>query len=191
MNASQSEITQLLLRWSGGDKAALDQLMPLIYDELRRIAGYYLNRQRPGHTLQATALVNEAFIRLIEVRNVRWQDRAHFFAVAAKIMRNILIDYARSHQRTKRGRGVLPISLNNVADIVEGQASELIALDDALNSLNDIDRRKSEIVELRFFGGLSIDETAEVLRISSPTVQREWRMAKAWLHRELSNQDRP
>jgi RNA polymerase sigma-70 factor (ECF subfamily) len=190
MNTSQAEITQLLLEWSGGDKAALDKLMPLVYDELRRIAGYYLNRQRPGHTLQATALVNEAFIRLIDVKDARWQHRAHFFAVAAKIMRNILIDHARSHQRAKRGGGRVAISLNEVAVIVEDQASELIALDDALNRLSVIDSRKSEIVELRFFGGLSIDEAAEVLKISSPTVQREWRMAKAWLHRELSNQDR-
>lgn len=186
---SQGEITQLLLQWSGGDEAALNKLMPLIYDELRRRAGYYLNYQRPGHTLQATALVNEAFIRLIDVKNVRWQDRAHFFAVAAKVMRNILVDHARSHHALKRGGGGQAISLKEVAVIAQEQASELIVLDDALKSLAALDPRKSEIVELRFFGGLSIEETAEVLKVSSPTVQREWRMAKAWLHREVSNRE--
>lgn len=190
MKASQSEITQLLIRWSGGDKGALDELVPLIYDEVRRLANYYLSRQRPGHTLQATALVNEAFIKLIDMKNVNWQNRAHFFAVAAKIMRNILIDHARSHQRIKRGGGQ-PITLDDVAVIAQEQASELIALDEALKSLASIDLRKSEIVELRFFGGLTIDETAEVLKVSTPTIQREWRMAKAWLYRELNSYSGP
>jgi RNA polymerase sigma-70 factor, ECF subfamily len=181
-------VTQLLLDWSNGDKSALDKLTPLIYDELHRLANSYMRRQSPGHTLQATALVNEVYIKLINSENSSWRNRAHFFAVAAQAMRQILIDHARRHKYAKRGGGSHKVELDEVAVIAQEQAANLVALDEALKSLYAIDQRKSQIVELRFFGGLNIDETAEVLKISAPTVQREWRMAKAWLHRELSNQ---
>jgi RNA polymerase sigma-70 factor (ECF subfamily) len=179
-------VTQLLLDWSNGDKSALDRLTPLIYDELHRLANFYMRKQSPGHTLQATALVNEIYIKLINTKNVNWKDRAHFFAVAAQAMRQILIDHARSHKYAKRGGDARKVELDEVAIIAQEQAAILIALDDALKSLSVIDQRKSQIVELRFFGGLSIEETAEVMKISTPTVEREWRLAKAWLYRELS-----
>ncbi|HET9531159.1 MAG TPA: sigma-70 family RNA polymerase sigma factor [Blastocatellia bacterium] len=186
MNSANNEVTDLLVEWSNGSKEALDRLAPLVYDELRRLASYYMQHQQSGHTLQATALVNEAFLRLIDIKNVRWKDRAHFFAVAAKAMRHILIDHARGRQRQKRGGGARTVSLDETATIDEEQADQMVELDDALKSLAAIDQRKGQIVELRFFGGLSLDETAEVLGISSPTVQREWRLAKAWIYRQLN-----
>jgi RNA polymerase sigma-70 factor (ECF subfamily) len=187
MRTAQNKITQLLKQWSSGDESALDELVSLVYDELRRLASYYLRHQEIGHTLQATALVNEAFIRLMGVKETRWENRAHFFAVAAKAMRQIIIDHARSHKRLKRGGGQQAISIDGAAAITQEQAGDMIALDEALNSLAAIDERKGRVVELRFFGGLNTDEIAEVLKISAPTVQREWRMAKAWLYRELKS----
>ncbi|HEX4950780.1 MAG TPA: sigma-70 family RNA polymerase sigma factor [Blastocatellia bacterium] len=180
------DVTQLLVNWSNGDQAALDELLPLVNDELRRLAKRYLRREAPGHTLQPTALVNEAYLRLINQQHVEWQNRAHFFGIAAQLMRRILIDHARHYQYAKRGGGALRVSLNEAAAITETQTAELLAVDEALEKLTAMDARKGRIVELRFFGGLSLDETAAVLNISSPTVQREWRAAKAWLHRFLT-----
>jgi len=180
------EITQLLVDWTGGNKAALDQLMPLVYKELRRLASSYLRRERRDHTLNSVGLVNEAYLRLVDYSNLRWQDRAQFFGLAAQLMRRILIDHARSHRYAKRGGGAHKVSLDDAAVLTEERAADLVALDDALTSLAEFDPRKSQVVELRFFGGLSIDETAEVMKISSMTVQREWRWAKAYLHREIS-----
>jgi len=181
-----SEITQLLVDWTGGNKAALDQLMPLVYKELRRLASSYLRRERRDHTLNSVGLVNEAYLRLVDYSNLRWQDRAQFFALAAQLMRRILIDHARSHHYAKRGGGARKVSLDEATVLSLDRPADLIALDDALTSLASFDARKSQVVELRFFGGLSIDETAEVMKISSMTVQREWRWAKAYLHRELT-----
>lgn len=189
MEASRNIITRLLKRWSDGDEAALDELVRLVYDELRRLASYYLRSQEIGHTLQATALVNEAFIRLMGAKEAHWENRAHFFAVAAKAMRQIIIDHARAHNRLKRGGAREAISLDKAAIITQEQAGDMIALDEALKSLAVLDERKSLVVELRFFGGLTTDEIAEVLKVSAPTVQREWRMAKAWLYRELNNRN--
>ena len=187
MGISQpSEITQLLVDWTGGNKAALDQLMPLVYKELRRLASSYLRRERRDHTLNSVGLVNEAYLRLVDYSNLRWQDRAQFFGLAAQLMRRILIDHARSHHYAKRGGGARKVSLVEATVLSLDRPADLIALDDALTSLASFDARKSQVVELRFFGGLSIDETAEVMKISSMTVQREWRWAKAYLHRELT-----
>jgi RNA polymerase sigma factor (TIGR02999 family) len=183
---SAQQITSLLADWSNGDRAALDQLMPLVYDELRQIAHRHLNREREGHTLQTTALVNEVYLKLINEREMRWQDRAHFFAVAAQLMRNILVDYARTRNYAKRGGGVQPVLLDEALTIAEERADELVALDDALQALEAFDQRKSRIAVLRFFAGLSVEETAEVLAVAPVTVMRDWRLAKAWLHRELS-----
>jgi RNA polymerase sigma factor (TIGR02999 family) len=183
---SPQEVTQLLVDWSHGNKAALDQLMPLVYKELRRLASGYLRRERHNHTLQSAALVNEAYLRLADYSNLRWQDRAQFFGLAAQLMRRILIDHARSHHYAKRGAGARKVSLDEVAVLSEERASDLVALDDALTSLAALDPRKSQVVELRFFGGLNIEESAEVLKVSSMTIQREWRWAKAYLHREMS-----
>lgn len=188
MASSPQEVTHLLLDWGNGNKAALDQLMPLVYNELRRLASLYLKRERSGHTLQSTDLVNEAYVRLADYSNLRWQDRAQFFALAAQLMRNILIDYARRYHSAKRGGGVHKVSLDEVAVLSEERAADLIALDDALVSLAALDPRGAQVVELRFFGGLSIEETAEVMKVSSMTIQREWRWAKAYLHRELRGQ---
>jgi RNA polymerase sigma factor (TIGR02999 family) len=174
-----------LVDWSNGNKAALDQLMPLVYQELRRLASHYLRKERPDHTLQSTALVNEAYLRLVDYSDLRWQDRAQFFALAAQLMRRILIDHARSRNYAKRGGGARKVSLDEAAVVSDERAGDLIALDDALRSLSVIDPRTSQVVELRFFGGLSIEEAAEVLKVSSVTVQREWRWAKAYLHREI------
>jgi RNA polymerase sigma factor (TIGR02999 family) len=182
---STDEVTRLLLEWSNGDKSALEKLIPLVYDELRRMARQYMRRERPGHTLQSAALVNEAYLKLIDCSRVGWQNRAHFFAVAAQLMRRILIDHARSRNYAKRGGGIRKVSLDEAAILSEDRAEELIAIDNALNRLATLDPRKGRIVELRFFGGLDLDETAEVLGISSPTVQREWRKAKAWLFQEV------
>src|SRR6185295_16229200 len=174
---TEPNLTQLLVNWSKGDRAALDDLTPVVYDELRRLANYYMRRQSPDHTLQATALVNEVYLKLIDAQNVNWRDRAHFFAVAARAMRQILIDHARSHRYAKRGGGARKVEIEEAAAVIaQEQASDLIALDDALERLAALDSRKSQIVELRFFAGLNIEETAEVLKISGPTVQREWRM---------------
>lgn len=179
----------MLVDWSNGNKAALDQLMPLVYQELRRLASHYLRKERPDHTLQSLALVNEAYLRLVDYSNLRWQDRAQFFGLAAQVMRRILIDHARSHQYAKRGGGSRKVELDEAAVLSEERASDLVALDDALTHLAAVDPRKSQVVELRFFGGLNIEETAEVLNVSSMTIQREWRWAKAYLHREISNSD--
>ena len=183
--ASPQEVTRWLVEWSNGDRAALDKLTPIVYDELRRLAHRYMSREQVGHTLQTTALVNEAYLRLVEGHGVHWQNRAHFFAVAAQVMRHILIDHARSRQRAKRGGAQHHITLDEAAVISPGRAAELLALDDALNDLAAFDERKSKIVELRYFGGLSHEETAEVLKISSATVRREWSAAKAWLFRRM------
>jgi RNA polymerase sigma factor (TIGR02999 family) len=185
---SPQEVTQLLIDWSRGDQAALDSLMPLVYEELRRLAHRYMRRERVGHTLQTTALINEAYLRLIEQQHVQWQSRAHFFAIAAELMRRILVDYARTRTRAKRGGGALRVSLNEGAVSSQERGAELIALDDALQRLAVIDPRKSRVVELRFFGGLSIEETAEVLNVTPMTVVRDWKTAKAWLHREISHE---
>jgi RNA polymerase sigma factor (TIGR02999 family) len=180
------EVTALLQAWSAGDHAALDRLAPLVNRELRRLARAYLRREGPGHTLQTSALVNEAYLRLIDQRQARWQNRAHFFGLAAQLMRRILIDHARRQQYAKRGGGALRVSLDESAAVTEARAVELLAVDEALERLAALDARKGRIVELRFFGGLNLEETAEVMGISSPTVQREWRAAKAWLHRLLT-----
>jgi RNA polymerase sigma-70 factor (ECF subfamily) len=185
---SPQEVTQLLIDWSNGDKAALDKLMPVVYSELRRLASHYMRQERSGHTLQSTALVNEAYVRLAECQGTRWQDRAHFFAVAAQVMRHVLIDHARRYKYVKRGAGAVKVSLDEAAVLTQERAGDLIALDEALKSLEQIDPRKSRVVEMRFFGGLSIDETAEVMKLSSMTIQREWRWAKAYLYREVTSQ---
>ena len=182
----KNEVTQLLLRWSEGDKAALGKLMPLVYRELRRLAGHYMRRERPGHTLQASALVNEAYLRLVDYRRMQWQNRAHFFAVAAQAMRRVLVEHARSRQYAKRGGTAQRISLDDVAVLTDQQAAELVALDDPLTSLEALDARKARIVELRYIGGLSIEESAETLGVSTATVERDWRSAKAWLYRAIS-----
>jgi RNA polymerase sigma factor (TIGR02999 family) len=179
------EVTQLLVAWGDGDRSALDKLMPLVYDELHRLAHRYMAQERPEHTLQTSALVNEAYVGLIDQRNVHWQNRAHFFGIAATLMRRILIGYARSRKRVKRGAGAFQISLDGAAFLSQERAVDMVALDEALESLAAVDQRKSQVVELRFFGGLSIDETAEVLRVSSGTVMRDWTLAKAWLRREV------
>ena len=184
---SPGQVTRLLIDWSGGDTAALQNLTPLIYDELHRLAHRFLRRERGGHTLQPTALVNEAYLRLVDQRNLRWQNRAHFFAIAAQLMRRILIDYARRRQYAKRGGGAPHVSLDEAAVLSEERAADLIALDEALGSLALIDPQQSRVVELRFFGGLTVEETAEVLKLSHDMVKREWSTAKAWLYREMSN----
>jgi RNA polymerase sigma-70 factor, ECF subfamily len=186
MIPASQDVSQLLADWSNGDQAALDKLLPLVNVELRQLARRYMRRENPGHTLQTSALVNEAYLRLIEQKSVRWQNRAHFFVIAAQLMRRILIDHARSHHYAKRGGGALRVSLDEAAAVTEARAAELLAVDEALEKLTAMDARKGSIVELRFFGGLSLEETAEVLGISSPTVQREWRAAKAWLRRTIS-----
>ena len=183
---STHEVTQLLLDWSNVDKTALDKLMPLIYDELRRLAHRYMSRERAGHTMQTTALVNEAYVRLVNRQNVHWQDRAHFFAIAAELMRTILVDHARSHATAKRGGGARKFSLDEALVVSQERATEVVALDEALKALALIDPKQSRIVELRFFGGLTIEETAEVLALSTATIKREWNTAKAWLYHELS-----
>jgi RNA polymerase sigma factor (TIGR02999 family) len=188
---SPGHATQLLIDWSGGDRAALAELTPLIYDELHRLAHRYLRRERGGHTLQTTALVNEAYLRLVDQRNLRWQNRAHFFGIAAQIMRRILIDYARRRQYAKRGGGAPHVPLDEVAVLAEERAADLVALDEALDSLASIDPQQSRVVELRFFGGLTVEETAEVLKLSHDMVKREWSTAKAWLYREMSGRTSP
>jgi RNA polymerase sigma-70 factor, ECF subfamily len=185
MQAPSQEITQLLTAWGKGDQQALDVLTPLVYDELHRLAGSYLRRERRGHTLQTSALVNEAFLRLIG-QQVSWQNRAHFFGIAAQLMRRILVDYARGQRADKRGGEAVHLALDEALDEAAAQDADLIALDDALNSLAAFDPRQSRIVELRYFGGLTIAETAEVLGFGHTTVEQEWNLARAWLRRELS-----
>jgi RNA polymerase sigma-70 factor (ECF subfamily) len=187
MPALPEEITQLLINWSQGDKAALDQLVPLVYPELRRLAKRHMNRENPAHTLQTSALINEAYLKLVDQQGVDWQNRAHFFAVAAQVMRHILIDHARRHHYDKRGAGAPHVPLDEAAITQKERAAQLVALDEALSALAALDARKSQIVELRFFGGLNADETAEVMKISPSTIQREWRAAKAWLHHTMMN----
>lgn len=184
-----TDVTQLLIQWRRGDKTALDKLIPLIYEELRRLASHYMRGERTDHTLQTTALVNEAYLRLIDHKDMQWQNRAHFVGVAAQAMRRILVDHARSRQYFKRGAGVPKVSLDEAAVVRQEQTAELVALDDALTDLARVDPRKSQIVELRYFGGLSVDETAEVLGISPATVMRDWSTAKAWLLRAISQRD--
>jgi len=181
---SSHEVSQLLVAWGNGDQAALSSLMPLVYQELHRIAGRYMRRERPGHTLQTSALVNEAYLKLVD-QKVPWQNRAQFFGVAAQLMRRILVDHARRHARLKRGGDLQKLSLDETAIMSKDRAAEFIALDDALTSLAEIDPNKSRIVEMKFFGGLDFDEVAEVEKVSSRTIRREWRKAKAWLHQEM------
>ena len=183
------DVTMLLEQWSNGDQSALDDLMLAVYGELRRLADRYLRSERPDHTLQATALVHEAYLRLIDQDGVRWQNRAHFFGVAARVMRNILVDHARGHNAVKRGSDSFKLSLDEAIGALEQPEVDIVALDDALAGLAAIDPEKSRIVELRYFGGLSVEETAVVLRMSPRTVKRGWRAAKAWLYRELKSGD--
>lgn len=179
------QITQLLLAWNEGDAQALDQLMPLIHDELHRLAHLYMAGERAGHPLQTTALVNEAYLRLVDSSRVRWQNRAHFFAVSAQLMRRILVDVARSRKKLKRGGDAIQVSFDEAMAIAHEPGADLVALDEALTTLAAFDERKSKVVELRFFGGLTVEETAEVLKVSTMTVMRDWGLAKAWLLREL------
>ncbi len=178
-------VSGLLRAWSEGDRAALDRLTPIVYDELRRLASRYMKGERTGHSLQTTALVNEAYMRLVDYKSMQWQNRAHFFAVSAQLMRRILVDHARRHN-LKRGGGVQHVSLEDTAVVGGDRAADLGALDDALHALAQIDPRKVQVVEMRFFGGLSVEETAEVLKVSPVTVMRDWSTAKAWLYRELT-----
>ena len=180
------EITRLLKAWGSGDGGALEKLTPLVHDELRRLARNYMRRERQGHTLQATALVNEAYLRLVDIGTVNWQDRAHFFAISAKIMRRILMNAARARGAEKRGGPAPRVNLDDVPAVAADKSSELVALDDALQELAKIDPRRAQVVELRFFGGLSVEETGEVMKISPQTVMRDWQLAKAWMRRELS-----
>jgi RNA polymerase sigma-70 factor (ECF subfamily) len=183
--SSPQDVTKLLAEWSKGDRAALETLMPLVYSELRRVAGHYLGQEKQGHTLSPTGLVHEAYLRLV-TQKVPWQSRAHFFSVAAQMMRRILVDHARSHQYAKRGGGAVNLELTEAVAQHDRREIDLLALDDALQSLAKLDERQSRMVELRFFAGLSIEETSEVLGVSAPTVKREWASARAWLFREIS-----
>jgi RNA polymerase sigma factor (TIGR02999 family) len=184
---SQEDVTQLLRAWSAGDEAALDRLAPLVHAELVRLARIFMAREQPEHTLETGALVNEAFLRLVDWKNADWQNRAHFFAVSAKLMRRILVDFARSRETQKRGGGTFAVTLDGAPALSPERSADFIALDEALERLSAIDERRSRIVELRFFGGLSVEETAHVMGISRVTVQRDWKLAKAWLYREIRN----
>ena len=184
---SPSEVTRLLKDWSAGDSAALDQLIPIVYDELRAIAARYLRRERQDHTLQPTALVNEAYLRLIDQKQVQWQNRAHFVGVAAQMMRRILVDHAKSHNRAKRGGGARRVTLDEAVALSEERANDLVELDEALTALAAFDERKSRVVEMKYFGGLSVEETAEVLKVSVITVARDWKLAKAWLYTTIND----
>jgi len=185
--SADTDVSGLLRAWSDGDQDALQALTPIVYEELHRLARHYMRRERSGHSLQATALVNEAYMRLADYTRMQWQDRAHFFAVSAQVMRRILVDYARRHN-VRRGRGVRHVSLEDVAIVapVEDAETDLVALDEALIGLTRIDPRKSQIVEMRFFGGLTVEEIGEVLKVSPGTIKRDWRAAKAWLYQELT-----
>jgi RNA polymerase sigma factor (TIGR02999 family) len=186
--SAAADISGLLRAWSDGDQRALDLLTPLVYDELHRLARRHMKREPAGHSLQTTALVNEAYMRLVQYKRMQWQDRVHFFAVSAQVMRRILVDHARRHN-LKRGEGMVHVSLDEVAVVGGERAADLVALDDAMNALARLDARKARVVELRFFGGLSVAETAELLQISTVTVMRDWSTAKAWLYRELNGGD--
>src|SRR4029453_15620033 len=185
------EIPPLLLAWQAGDQMALDKLLPAVQPELRRIARRHMAGERPGHVLQPTALVNEAYLRLTSAKEVQWQGRAHFFAVAAQVMRRILVDHARERARAKRGGGAFRMSLSDAEHLAMPRPPDVVALDDALNALEKFDRRKSKVIELRFFGGLSLQETADVLQVSVGTVRRDWSLARAWLYRELGDMAPP
>jgi RNA polymerase sigma factor (TIGR02999 family) len=188
--AQGKDVTTLLVDWSRGDARALTELAPLVYQELRRIAGRELRRERPNHTLQSTAVVHEVYLKLIDQQRVKWQDRDHFFAVASQMMRRILVSYARAHKAAKRGAGATKLVFDESIGFGSGRSADLVALDDALEALSQSDPQQGRIVELRFFGGLSIDATANVLSISPATVKRDWNVAKAWLHRELSRNEK-
>ena len=179
------EVSQLVLDWADGDQGALDKLMPLVYDELRRVAHQYMRREHPGHTLQTTALVDEAYLRLVDQTHTQWKSRAQFFGIAAQLMRRILVDHARSHLYAKRGGGARKVALDEVAVLSPERGEDLVALDEALERLSAVDPRKCRVVELRYFGGLSVEETSEVLDVSAITVKRDWLVAKAWLRREI------
>jgi RNA polymerase sigma factor (TIGR02999 family) len=183
---ASEDITGLLIAWGGGDRGALDRLMPVVYEELRRLAHRQMRRERQGDTFQTTALVNEAYLRLVDYERVQAHDRAHFLSIAAQAMRRILIERARQRRSDKRGSGAQKVSLEEAADVAAAPATDLVALDDALNALAEFDPRKARLVELRYFGGLTIEETAGVLGVSTPTVERDWRTARIWLHREIS-----
>src|SRR6202167_711563 len=185
--AAEADISTLLRAWSDGDQSALEQLTPVVYDELHRLARRYTKGERSGHSLQTTALVNEAYIRLVDYERMQWQNRAHFFAVSAQLMRRILVEHARRHN-LKRGGHVPHVSLEDTAIVGEERDADLVSLDDAMNTLAQFDARKAQVVEMRFFGGLSVEETAEVLKVSSVTVMRDWSTAKAWLYRELAGE---
>lgn len=192
MASTSGNVTQLLMEWRNGDRQALDALIPIVYDELRAIARRYMNRERSGHTLQTAALINEAYLRLVDKQDVAWQNRTHFFAISARIMRNLLVDHARARQMAKRGGGAVQVSLNEaIAGSEPEMTVDMLALDEALTRLAEFDERKARIVELRFFGGLSADETAEALDLSEITIKREWLKAKAWLFRELGGTEPP
>jgi RNA polymerase sigma factor (TIGR02999 family) len=186
---SRLHVTELLLAWGAGDRSALDQLMPLVHQELRRLARSQMRGERDNHTLQTTALVNEAFLRLVDLRRIQWQDRAHFLALSAQLMRRVLVDHARSRNYQKRGGGATTVVLDDVILAAPERGADLVALDEALENLARVDQRKSRVVELRFFGGLSVEETAEALNVSAETVMRDWRLAKVWLLREISRHD--
>ena len=181
------QVTGLLIDWRNGKEAALEQLIPLVHEELRRVARRHMAHERAGHTLQATALVNEVYVRLIDIKQVNWQDRAHFFAMSSRLMRRILVDFARSKGYQKRGGGAQKVSLDEALIVSQEPGQDLVALDDALNALATFDARKAQVVEMRFFGGLSVEETAEALHVSVDTVMRDWKLAKAWLLRELKH----
>ena len=186
MRPAPNEITQLLKDWSSGDQTALDKLMPLVYEELHQLAHQYMRREQPGHLLQTSALINEAYLRLVDQQETHWENRAHFFGIAARLIRQILVDEARKRNAAKRGGGDIQVSLMEAANASQQQAANVIALDEALQNLAVVDSRQSEIVELRFFGGLSIEETAQVLNVSPGTVMRDWTFARAWLRNEMS-----
>jgi RNA polymerase sigma factor (TIGR02999 family) len=189
MVQTSQNVTQILIGWGQGDKEALDKLVPLVYDELRRQAARYLRRERVGHTLQTTALINEAYLRLIDQKHVHWQNRAHFFGIAAQLMRRILVDHARTKKRAKRGGSDVRVSLTEATYVASAQDLDIVALDEALDRLAKVDPQQSKIVELKFFSGLTVEETAEVLSISPATVKRDWSMARAWLHREINSDE--
>jgi RNA polymerase sigma factor (TIGR02999 family) len=179
------DVTQLLARWKNGDEAALQQLVPIVHEELRRLARRQMAGERPGHTLQPTALVNEAYLRLVNLKQMQWQDRAHFFAMGARLMRRILVDFARSRGYRKRGGSLKQVSFSQALAVAESQSTDVVALNDALEALAEVDERKSQVVELRFFGGLSVEEAAEALNVSRETIKRDWTFAKMWLLRHL------
>lgn len=188
-NASRQDVSDLLVDWGQGDQEALNKLIPLVYDELHKLASRYLRRERRDHTLQTTAVVHEAYLKLVNQRDANWENRVHFFAVAAQVMRRILVDYARRHHASKRGGDLYKLSLDEALVTSEEKGADLLALDEALERLAAIDPRQSRVVELRIFAGLTLEETAQALNISPSTVRREWSMAKAWLHRQIKNND--